>query len=52
LENIQEIKKINDLNLYGLDVNSGAEIAPGIKDVRILSTMLDTIKSFSHEIRR
>ena len=35
-ENISEVKKLAHLNLYGLDVNSKFEIAPGLKDIDLL----------------
>jgi len=33
IENVVAIKKIKNLNMYALDVNSGVEISPGVKDV-------------------
>lgn len=33
-EHVEEINRLKDLNLLAIDVNSGVEIQPGLKDVR------------------
>lgn len=32
-ENVQNLELIKNLNIHAIDVNSGAEVAPGLKDV-------------------
>jgi len=44
LENINQIKELNDSRLFGIDVNSCFETKPGLKDIT-------KIKSLLHEIR-
>lgn len=39
-ENIESAKKIEGLNLYALDLNSGFEIEPGLKDVELLESIV------------
>lgn len=36
LENVEEVKKLTHLNLFGIDVNSKFEIEPGVKDMEKL----------------
>jgi phosphoribosylanthranilate isomerase len=31
-ENIEEVKALNDMNIHAIDINSGVEISPGLKD--------------------
>lgn len=31
-ENIEEVRKLDSMNIHALDVNSGVEISPGVKD--------------------
>lgn len=38
-EHVEEIKMLSDLNLLGIDVNSGVEISPAFKDVNKIKTM-------------
>jgi len=45
LENIEEAKNINGLNLYGLDVNSKAELSPGFKDISILKSIFNILNT-------
>ena len=39
LENAEEIKKLKDMNIYAIDINSRFEISSGMKDI-------DKIKEF------
>ncbi len=45
LENIEEVKKLTHLNIYGIDVNSKFEIEPGLKDVEKLKALSSIILS-------
>ncbi len=40
-ENIESALQIKDERLYGLDLNSKFEIAPGLKDIELLKTVLN-----------
>lgn len=42
-ENVKDIASLEGMNLHALDVNSGAEGAPGLKDVKKLKTIFDTV---------
>lgn len=44
-ENIADALSINDSRLYGLDLNSRFETAPGIKDIVLLKNTLQTISN-------
>lgn len=44
INNIKDIRKFNHPQLLGLDLNSGFEISPGLKNYKLL-------KDFLHEIR-
>jgi len=46
LENAGSIKKLKNMNLYGVDINSGAEFAPGLKDIPKLKSIKDIISNF------
>jgi len=45
------VHQLRDMNLYGLDVNSGVEIAPGVKDINkikdIKRILNELVKSFT-----
>jgi phosphoribosylanthranilate isomerase len=43
LQNVENVKALRQMNLYGLDVNSGVEISPGLKDVEKLQSFIDLI---------
>jgi phosphoribosylanthranilate isomerase len=45
VENIAGIQKLKNLNLHALDVNSGVEVLPGIKDVNKIKELKRTISS-------
>jgi phosphoribosylanthranilate isomerase len=46
-ENVTGIRKLKNLNLHALDVNSGVEVSPGIKDVNKIKELKRTISSLS-----
>ena len=42
-ENIQNVKTLRDMNLHAIDINSGAEIKPGIKDTEKIKSIKDIL---------
>jgi phosphoribosylanthranilate isomerase len=44
-QNISAIKKINNPNFYALDVNSGVEFSPGVKDVNRIKELKRVLSS-------
>ncbi len=44
-DNIQDIAKLSEMNLYAGDVNSGVEISPGVKDMNKIKELLMNLKS-------
>jgi phosphoribosylanthranilate isomerase len=45
--NVAEVKSLNDMNIHAIDINSGVEISPGLKDVnkiRQVMTILNEVK--------
>lgn len=44
LENIDQLKTLNFLNLHAVDVNSQFEVEPGLKDIDKLKTLVDHFK--------
>lgn len=42
-ENVQGISQLKGMNLYALDVNSGVESAPGVKDVGKIKLLMERI---------
>jgi phosphoribosylanthranilate isomerase len=42
-ENVEEITTLEGMNLYAVDVNSGVEEAPGLKDVKKLKAIFDAV---------
>jgi phosphoribosylanthranilate isomerase len=44
-ENIPGIAGLKDMNLYALDVNSGAERSPGVKDIKKIKAIQDIINN-------
>lgn len=52
LDNVKQIAQLNGTNLFGLDINSGAETSPGIKDPAILHAIYEILNSSTHEIHR
>lgn len=39
VDNIQEIKKLDFLNIHAIDINSRFEISPGLKDLQLLNQL-------------
>jgi phosphoribosylanthranilate isomerase len=44
-ENIHDVDKLQHMNLYGIDVNSGFEIQPALKDVEKLKQLSEMLKT-------
>jgi phosphoribosylanthranilate isomerase len=42
-DNVQNIKQLEKMNLYGVDVNSGVEISPGNKDIGQIRRLKDIL---------
>lgn len=52
LDNLEEIKKINHPQFYGVDLNSRFETAPGMKNIEKLKEAFTALKQFdTNEIR-
>ncbi|MES2873354.1 MAG: phosphoribosylanthranilate isomerase [Bacteroidota bacterium] len=45
-ENIEAVKEIKDIRLYGIDLNSKFESEPGVKDINKLRDVFDRIRGF------
>ena len=45
-ENIQEVSKLNGMNIHALDVNSGVEASPGVKDIDRVKLLINRIDSY------
>lgn len=43
LENVEKVKELSDLNIVAIDVNSGFEIEPGLKDVEKVKQLMDIL---------
>lgn len=43
-ENVEGIREINDVRLYGVDLNSKFETEPGVKDINKLRNVFDKIR--------
>jgi phosphoribosylanthranilate isomerase len=46
-DNISGIKALQGMNLHALDVNSGVEISPALKDVNKIKELKDSIHSYN-----
>lgn len=42
-ENVKDIHQLKDMNLYAVDINSGAEMNPGIKSIDRLTKITDQL---------
>jgi len=45
LESISELVGLKEFNLHAIDVNSGVEVSPGLKDVTKVSTIINTLRA-------
>lgn len=52
VDNIKQALDLQHTNLFGIDVNSGIEESPGMKDLHKLYSLVNILNSFSHEIHR
>jgi phosphoribosylanthranilate isomerase len=50
-DNIEEVKNISHPQFYGVDLNSGFEIEPGLKAINKLEKAFDIIKQTTNELR-
>lgn len=46
-DNVNEIIALDGMNLYSLDINSGAEESPGLKDLKKLKIMFDAVEKIT-----
>ncbi|MEO7992429.1 MAG: phosphoribosylanthranilate isomerase [Chryseolinea sp.] len=44
-ENIEEVSKLNSMNIHALDVNSGVEESPGVKDLQKVKRLNEILYS-------
>jgi phosphoribosylanthranilate isomerase len=44
-ENVHETRRLMNMNIHALDVNSGVESAPGVKDVEKVKKIYDYVRS-------
>lgn len=44
LNNLDEIEKLQDFNLHALDVNSGVELSPGMKDINKVKEIFNRVR--------
>jgi phosphoribosylanthranilate isomerase len=50
VNNIKQTTQIKNSNFFALDINSGAETSPGVKDPVILHSIFQILNSSRHEI--
>lgn len=48
-ENLDEIEDLRNMNLYGLDINSGVEVSPGIKDIEKVKRVQQWLNRFNEK---
>jgi phosphoribosylanthranilate isomerase len=49
-ENLDEIELLREMNLYALDVNSGVEISPGVKDINKVESVQRWLNRFNKKV--
>lgn len=45
VSNVPDISQLKDMNLYAVDVNSGVEVSPGVKDINKIKELLINLKN-------
>jgi phosphoribosylanthranilate isomerase len=43
-ENVKQISDLNGMNIHALDVNSGVESSPGVKDISKIKSLMQSMK--------
>ena len=52
IQNLEEVKNIDNPQFYGVDLNSKFEITPGIKDIKLLTKAFNILhKTYTDELR-
>ncbi|CCH56666.1 Phosphoribosylanthranilate isomerase [Fibrisoma limi BUZ 3] len=49
LDNLDQLTALKDMKLYGVDVNSQVETAPGVKDVEKVKELIHRLRPVEHE---
>jgi phosphoribosylanthranilate isomerase len=44
-ENVKQVANLKGMNIHALDVNSGVESSPGVKDIEKIKLLIDSIKN-------
>ena len=44
ISTISDLSQLRDMNLYAIDVNSGVEVSPGLKDINKIKELLNKLK--------
>lgn len=50
-DNVLETRSLLDMNLHAIDINSGVELQPGLKDVNKIKTIKNILNSNSYAIQ-
>jgi phosphoribosylanthranilate isomerase len=50
LDNLNQLDALKGMKLYGVDVNSQVEIAPGVKDVAKVKELIDRLRPVEEEV--
>ncbi|MBX2970802.1 MAG: phosphoribosylanthranilate isomerase [Cyclobacteriaceae bacterium] len=45
VENIQDVKRLKNMNLHALDLNSGVEDSPGVKNVSLIKEVVSLVRT-------
>lgn len=51
-DNVRQVLDLKVPRLFAIDINSGVERAPGLKNVHLINSIIDILNSFPHEIHR
>jgi phosphoribosylanthranilate isomerase len=50
VEALEDLKQLKGMNLFGLDLNSGVEVSPGLKDTRKIKYFISKLRELEHEV--